>query len=264
MVEMVEIEDEYVLAMRRRYLADGTVSARGYEVRRWMTACPGWRAATPEAIERFLDCRHLGARARYTAISHLHRFYVWAIREGYAVSDPTVAIDRPRLPRHLPRPARLEDVELVIAGAPARLATAMLLMVDAGLRCCEVARLAWPDIDLGVGVMIVRGKGDRDRMIGLTARLAANLAGYDEIDGPVFGRDITPGRVSQLVNRQLRASGVNVTAHRLRHTFATRAYRLLAGDLLALAQLLGHASVLNTQIYARVDTDAAAAAVRRL
>jgi integrase/recombinase XerD len=256
--------DEYVLAMGRRFLADGTIYARSGEVRRWLAACPGWVSADTEAIERFLDSRPLGARARYTAISHLHRFYVWAIREGYAAVDPTERIDRPRLPHHLPRPARLGDVELVIAGAPDRLATVMLLMVDAGLRCCEAARLAWPDIDLDGGVIVVRGKGDRDRMIGLTPRLAANLAAYDEVDGPVYGRHITAGRLSKLVNRQLRASGVNVTAHRLRHTFATRAYRLLEGDLLALAQLLGHASVLNTQIYAQVDTAAAAAAIRRL
>jgi integrase/recombinase XerC len=256
--------DDYMLAMRRRFLAEGTVYARGGEVRRWMAACPGWPAASSEDIERYLDARPLGARARYTAISHLHRFYVWAIRNGHATVDPTEGIDRPRLPRGLPRPARLDDVELVIAGAPERMATVLTLMVDAGLRCCEVARLQWDDVDLAAGVIVVRGKGDRDRMIGLTPRLAANLAAYNDVSGPVFGRHVTPGRLSQLVNRQLRAGGVNVTAHRLRHTFATRAYQLLEGDLLALAQLLGHASVLNTQIYARVDVAAAAAAVRHL
>ena len=254
--------DAYVLAMRRRFLAEGTVSARRYEIGRWLAVCPGWVTATGEDVERFLDARRLGPRARYTAISHLHRFYVWAIRDGHASSNPTVDIDRPRLPHRLPRPARLADVELAIAGAPPRLATVMLLMVDAGLRCCEAARLDWRDVDLAAGVLIVRGKGDRDRMIGLTARVAANLASYDDDTGPVFGRTVTAGRLSQLVNRELRTAGV--TAHQLRHTFATRAYRLLHGDLLAVAQLLGHASVITTQIYARVDVDAAAAAVRRL
>jgi site-specific recombinase XerD len=258
------ILDEYTVAMRRRYLADGTIRARGYEVRRWVAVCPGWVTADREDIERYLDGRALGARARYTAISHLHRFYVWAIREGHAEVDPTAGIERPRLPHRLPRPARLGDVELVIAGARPRLATVMLLMVDAGLRCCEAARLEWDDVDLAAGVVVVRGKGDRDRMLGLTPRLAANLATYNDDAGPVFGRTVTPGRLSQIVNHELHAGGLNITAHRLRHTFATRAYRLLHGDLLALAQLLGHASVLNTQIYARVDVDAAAAAVRRL
>lgn len=248
--------------MRRRFLADGTVYARGGEVRRWVAACPGWVAADGEAIERYLDGRGLGARARYTAISHLHRFYVWAIRHGHATSDPTVDIDRPRLPHRLPRPARLVDVELVIAGAPARLATVMILMVDAGLRCCEAARLEWHDVDLAAGVIIVRGKGDRDRMIGLTARLAANLATYNDVAGPVFGRTVTAARLSQLVNRQLRDAGV--TAHQLRHTFATRVYEVLHGDVLAVAQLLGHASIRTTQIYCRVDVAAAVAAVRRL
>src|SRR4029077_13904703 len=123
-------------------------------------------------------------------------------------TDPTERIDRPRLPRRLPRPARLDDVELVIAGAEPRIAAVMLLMADAGLRCCEVARLEWRDVDLGVGVMIVRGKGDRDRMIGLTPRLAAALAAFDDVDGPVFGRTVTPARLSQLVNRELRGAGV--------------------------------------------------------
>jgi integrase/recombinase XerD len=257
--------DTFGLAMERRHLAPTTINARRYEVGRWLEhAGEGWRTAGPEDLEVFLDSRPLGARARYTALSHLHRFYLWAIRQRLADADPTVFIERPRLPRRLPRPARLGDVELAIVGAPDRLGTAMLLMVDAGLRCCEVARLDWSDVDLERATIYVRGKGDRDRMLGLTDELLARLATYDDVDGPVFGRRVTPARMSQLVNAYLHRVGVGVTAHQLRHTFATRMYEHLDGNLLKLAAIMGHASVLNTQIYAEIDAQAAAAAVRSL
>ena len=203
LTRMSGLLDAYVLAMRRRSLAGDRHARRG-EVRRWLAACPGWATAAGEDVERVLDGRPSAPRARYTALSHLHRFYVWAIRHGHTTADPTEQIDRPRLPRRLPRPARLADVELSWRGRRRGWRRSCCLMVDAGLRCCEVARLEWSDVDLAGGVLIVRGKGDRERMFGLTPRLAADLAAYDDTAGPVFGRTVTPARMSQVVNRELR------------------------------------------------------------
>lgn len=234
-------------------------------VRRWQKyAGGGWATATPDEIERWLDTLSVGASARYTAISHLSQFYGWAVRNGHAGGNPAALIERPRLPRRLPRPARVDLVDVAIVGAPYDMAVTLSLMADAGLRCCEVAGLRWSDVDLAAGVLRFRGKGGADRVVGVPARLARVLAGSDATTGPVIGRTITAGRVSQVTNAYLRAAGVGATAHQLRHLYATRMLRATHGDLLAVQQSLGHASVTSTQIYAQVDPATALIAARGL
>lgn len=256
--------------MRRRALAAGTIEKRMAVVRWWTSylVAHGGRdlaTATSGDVEAFMDSRQrCGPRTRYAIASHLHAFYVWAVRAGIVPSDPTIGVDRPRLPRRLPRPARADGVATVIATAPADMAAAVALMADAGLRCCEVARLRWVDVDLATGVLWVRGKGERDRVVGIPARLARVLAALDTTTGPVLGRVLTPARVSQLVGELLRAGGLDATAHQLRHLYATRLYAATGGDLVSVQHALGHASVATTQIYVAIDPDRALDAARKL
>lgn len=257
----------YTLAMRRRGLATGTVYKRQLELRSWMGhAGDAWVRADPHDVDEWLDGRPLAARSRYSAISHLSMFYRWAIREQLAKVDPTTAIERPKLPRRLPRPIPGGQLARLMAGA-GELELGMLLMLDAGLRCCEVARLRWCDVDLEAGTVLVTGKGDRDRLVGLPRRLrmALYLAEAEGVSPWVWGCEISPGRVSQLIGSRARALGLaGVTAHRLRHTYATRLYEATAGDLGAVQLALGHASVATTQIYAAVDVARALAAAQLL
>lgn len=260
---------EYRAHMRRRELAAGTIYARCSELRRWMEfAGEGWADATRHDVERWLDDRPLGPRARYTAISHLSAFYRWAIREELADRDPTAAVERPRLPQRLPRPVPREDVERLLtatAGTDAELA--VLLMLDGGLRCVEVSRLTWSDVDLESGTLYVFGKGSRERLVGMPSRLRLALYVAEAERGRepfVFGRKVTAARLSQIVNAAIRDAGVKATAHRLRHTYATRLYRATSGDLRAVQMSLGHASVATTQIYAAVDVARVVAAAQLL
>lgn len=254
---------DYRDAMRRRHLAASTIYARSCTVRRWIEFADDWTTADGDDFERWLDSLSLGARARYTTISHVHAFYGWARRRRLVVDDPTELIERPRLPRRLPRPARMADVTTAIETAEPWIAAALSMMVDGGLRCCEVAGVEWHDVDLDAGTMFVTGKGGHDRMIGLPARLVGHLAALDGFHGPVIGRRITPTRVSQIVNAYLRSVGVRATAHQLRHLYATR---MLAatGDITAVQQALGHASIASTQIYAAINPVTALDAARRL
>lgn len=260
----------YAAAMRRRGLAPGTIYARRRELARWVEHVgEGWRTATRHDVEAWLDTRPLGARARYTAISHLSAFYRWAMREELVGHDPTMTVERPRLPQRLPRPVRADHVRQLLGSVAGDrlLEPAVLLMLDAGLRCCEVARLTWRDVDLEAGTLYVFGKGSRERMVGTPQRLrhALYLHGADdELDEPVIGRRISAARVSQLVNARCHALGLEATAHRLRHTYATRLLRATAGDLRAVQMSLGHASVATTQVYAAVDVDRVLAAARLL
>lgn len=261
----MNIITEYQRAMQRRAYSPGTIDARSALVRRWLRfAGEEWPTATPERFEDWLDAGGpIVARTRYGRISHLHQFYRWALRHGYATTDPTELLERPRLPRGLPRPARMVDVDLAIAEAEPVMARMLSLMVDGGLRCCEVARLDWQDVDLDLGVLYLTGKGATDRTVGVPRRLEQILAGADEVVGPVVGRRMTPTRVSQLVGAHLRSCGISTTAHKLRHLYATR---MLAatGDITIVQQALGHASIATTQIYAQVDPMRVLAAARAL
>ncbi len=250
------------LSMQRRNLSTGTRRARMSIIRRWLQYLAG-REPSRDLLEQWLDDDDLGPRARYGRVSHLHMFYRWALREGYASSDPTELVERPRLPRRLPRPARMADVDFALAVAGPVVEVAMLLMVDGGLRCCEVACLQWDDVDLEARRLIVTGKGDRDRAVGIPARLAGRLEACRRRRGPVIGRRMSATRVSQVVNAHLRDCGLPFTAHQLRHLYATRLLTATR-DITAVQSALGHASVLSTQIYAQVDASSAIVAARDL
>lgn len=248
--------DAYRRALVRRNLAPGSIVKRLSEVRAWLAHLEAvgveWPDATRAELEEWLDSRPLAARSRYAAISHLHMFYGWAMREGLAERDPTVLIERPRLGTRLPRPMPEVGVDLALSAAGPEVRTMIALMAWAGLRCCEVARLEWADVDLEAGTIHVTGKGSRERVVPIGRRLRAELAGLDDTTGRVVGKIRTAGRVSQIVNEHLRSCGVERhTAHSFRHRKLTRLCEE-TGDLLAVQQYAGHASVATTQIYVAV------------
>jgi site-specific recombinase XerD len=260
--------DGFLTSARRRGLRPASIYKRGRVVRAWCAYLDergvSVEAATRFDVEGWLDTSRGAARHRYTLVSHLHMFYVWARRNDYATVDPTELVERPRLERRLPRPARAASVDVAIAEADPVMRAMLCLMADAGLRCCEVAALRWGDVDLAAGTIYVTGKGGRDRVVGIPSRLAIALAALDGIDGPVIGRRRSACRVSQLVGGYLRGAGVNATAHQLRHLYATRLYAATDGDLLSVQHALGHASVTSTQIYAAIDPGRAIALAQRL
>jgi site-specific recombinase XerD len=238
--------------MHRRGLARGTISARRYVLASWSTFIGDrWTTATRHDVDRWIEQRGGGARHRYAGVSHLHAFYRWARRDELVDVDPTELVERPRLPSRLPRPARPGDVARAVGDASTPVELACALAAYQGLRCVELARLRWSDVDIEAGRMVVTGKGSRDRALRIARRLRPILAAYDGADGYVMGRRYTPERVSQLVNGHLRARGCDCTAHQLRHAFACNALDA-TGNIAAVQRALGHASIATTQIYARV------------
>ena len=261
---MAQIVDQYRAAMRREGQARLTIVKRHAELRWWLGYIgERWGEATRHDVDDWLDARGVAMSTRYVCISNLHAFYLWARREGLVEHDPTELLRRPKVHRHLPRPMRAADVELLIHDAVPTVAAILALMYDAGLRCVEVARLDWDDVDLAERTMIVRGKGDRDRMVGLPQRLVVVLAALDETIGPVIAPRATAGAISQRVRSHMRRRGVTGSAHRLRHSYATRLLRATQ-DITAVQVALGHALLTTTQIYAAVDPTAAVRAARTL
>jgi integrase/recombinase XerD len=142
----------------------------------------------------------------------------------------------------------------------------------AGLRAAELAGLRWHMLDLAGGVINVRiSKGGKGRAVKIHASLAQLLAGWKELQGlgesaPVFsldGQAIQPNRVGKVARKIALATGLPLTAHSLRHTFATHALRR-GGDIYAVSKALGHSQLKQTEIYIAADDSASAPAVDSL
>lgn len=256
----------YTASMKRRYLSPRTIKTRIPVVRTWLEFIgDDWPAATRQDVEQWLETMpHICASTAYNRISHVSEFYRWAMRENLALANPCDLVERPKVPRRLPRPARADLVTMALDDAPVDIAIMLSLMVDGGLRCCEVAGLDWAQVDLDQSKMQFVGKGGRERAVGMPDRLIRTLARSSSTTGPVVGRKLTAGRVSQICSVYLRGDGVGATGHQLRHLYATRMLGQLDGNLMALQQALGHASVSSTQIYALVDPRIALDAARSL
>ncbi|GAA0322895.1 site-specific tyrosine recombinase XerD [Actinoallomurus spadix] len=216
-----------------------------------------------------------GSAARaVVAVRGLHRF---AVREGMAAADPARDVKPPAPPRRLPKAIGIEEVERLLAAAgPPDTARGMRdralleLLYGTGARISEAVGLAVDDVDLDDAVVLLRGKGGKDRVVpvGRYAREALEaylvrarpaLGGRGQ-GGPALFLNARGGRLSRqsawstLRSAAARAGLKDVSPHTLRHSFATH---LLDGgaDVRVVQELLGHASVTTTQVYTLVTVD---------
>jgi integrase/recombinase XerD len=258
--------------MRGRGFVRGTAWSRLAVARDWLGYTGGALDVDYRTVEAWAAGRGLTPSSTRNLLVNLRAFYRWCQREGLTVGDPTTLADRPTLPRRLPRPAPDRDIAAVHRTAGTQLAALVALMACAGLRCCECSRLDWADVDLVAATVIVNGKGSRERLIDVSADVVRALAGHalarpGRRVGAVFtgphGARMSAAAVSMYVAKAFRATGSTVRAHQLRHRCATAALAH-CGDLLAVRDLLGHASVSTTQIYTAAIPGRTAAASRAL
>ena len=215
-------------------------------------------------------------RAAYiSALKVLFRWMVVSARPRLRPDDPTLILDRPRIPTAQPRPMLDRHYDLALACAVSRpeLYIWLGLMGCSGLRCCEIAWMQVSDVEhleTGAGLLHITGKGGKQRTVPVGAMLLLTMRPFLAGRGPVFtrpsdGRAHTPRGVSERVNDFLKEVGVPLphTAHSLRHRFGTD-YHSLDPDLYRQAQLMGHSSVDTTRIYTQVSPMEAAAHIERL
>lgn len=188
-------------------------------------------------------------QTRASYLDGLRRYYSWRATRAPELLDPTRYLERPSVARGLPRPIPAGTVQLAIGLAPQPVCTWLALGAYAGLRRSEIAGLRPEHVwhDAGTLALRVTGKGRRERLVPVPETLARLLAGYP---WPA----VSASSVYVAVRAALADAGEPGGApHRLRHTYACELYAGSGGDLLAVAELLGHASVATTQVYARVE-----------
>lgn len=221
-------------------------------------------------LDRWADRRagEIDSNTLRGEISIVRGFYAWALREGLIGTDPTLRLEAPRLRRTLPRPMAVDRLRQALAGADPRMAAMLALAAYAGLRCIEVARLTWADIDYANGMILARGKGDKERMVPLSPELAAVLALLPgPRRGPVIPRlDGKLGHnaahvISHQTSGWLHDQEFPETLHQLRHTFGTELLEETQ-DLRLVQEAMGHASPASTAIYTRVRPERLRTAVQ--
>jgi integrase/recombinase XerC len=232
-------------------------------------------AWTRELLERALHGLHLthhSAASAARALAAWRSFSRFCVRRGVLTHDPARLLAFPRLPKRLPRTLPAND----LAQALDRLAVAedrtaprdhalLELAYSSGLRLSELVGLNRGDVDRGAGLVRVRGKGRRERIVPVGEGALRALEGYlggraraARGDEPVFlgpaGARLSGRTVQRVVWRRLGdvARGLGVTPHALRHSFASHMLDRGA-DLRAIQEMLGHRTLATTQVYTHVS-----------
>ena len=228
-------------------------------------------------IEKFLDGRHsrTGSKAtmstRSVWLAHLSEFYKWAIRDDLTEVNPTAKIVRPHSQPGLPRPADTEDLFIALSAAGRMHRCWVLLAAFQGMRCQEIAGLKVDDVFARKGkIRVTKGKGGKQRMLPLHPEVLEALKALPmPRDGYVFlrprGTPYPPEVLSSQFNKFLRSAipDHKVTAHQLRHWFATEFYAE-THDLRLTSEVMGHADTSTTQVYTKVDVGMATAPLQSL
>ncbi|MEI9804356.1 MAG: tyrosine recombinase XerC [Pseudolabrys sp.] len=238
---------------------------------------------TPADVRAFMAARRgdgAGNRTLMRGLAGARSFARFLERNGKGKVGALAAIRTPKLPRSLPKPLAIKDAKRMAdaelrAGETrepwilARDAAVLGLLYGSGLRIAEALGLKRKHAPVpGVGDQLtVTGKGNKTRMVPVLPQVAKLIADYIALcphelplDGPLFigarGGPLGPRIVQLAMERMRGALGLpdSATPHALRHSFATH---LLArgGDLRAIQELLGHASLSTTQIYTAVDSE---------
>jgi integrase/recombinase XerC len=236
---------------------------------------------TPADIRAFMAARRnngAGNRSLMRALAGTRSFARFLERNGKGKVGALAAVRTPKLPKTLPKPLavsaarQMTDTDLR-AGEErepwvlARDAAVLALLYGSGLRISEALSLKRRDVAAATDALTITGKGNKTRMVPVLAQVTKLITDYLTVcpyvlppDGALFvgakGGPLSP-RIVQLAMARLRgALGLpdSATPHALRHSFATH---LLArgGDLRAIQELLGHASLSTTQIYTAVDAE---------
>jgi len=274
-----------------RRMSEKTLEAYERDVRQFLGFLAQHLGGTPALTDLArlapLDVRTFMAARRATgtsgrslmrALAGVRSFARFLERNGKGRVAALAAVRAPKLAKTLPKPLAIAaakrvtdaDVRAGEAREPwilARDAAVLALLYGSGLRISEALGLKRRNVRAQDDVVTVTGKGNKQRMVPMLPQVAALIADYLAIcpydlpaDGPLFvgakGGALSP-RIVQLVMERLRGTlGLPDTAtpHALRHSFATHLLTR-GGDLRAIQELLGHASLSTTQVYTAVDAD---------
>lgn len=277
---MTALDDARAIALfldmmaAERGAAANTIAAYGRDLAQASAALSGGLAgADARTLERLIhEWRDLAATSLARKLSAVRRFFAFLVSEGLRGDNPAGDLASPTKGRPLPKTLSREEVDRIFAAveeeaasgpAGLRLKALIELLYGSGLRATELVSLPRAAIKPGTPYAVLKGKGDKERMVPVSSRAgeavaawAATLAPGDKYLFPSGNAHMSRVRLFQIVKTLAAAAGISplrVSPHVLRHAFATH---LLEGgaDLRALQSMLGHADIATTQIYTHVQS----------
>ena len=240
---------------------------------------------TGEDIEAYLtDCAgRLSKRSQARLLSALRSFFGWMMLEKERNDNPCDGVDAPKLGRYLPEVLSEEEVEAIMDSVDLRSWTGVRdraileCLYGCGLRVSEAVGLKISCIYLEEGFLRVIGKGNKERLVPMGAAAVQAVSAYLDGARPEsadpsfedilflnrFGRPLSRVSMFNMVKRQAILAGVHkeISPHTFRHSFATHLIEHGA-DLRAVQEMLGHESILTTEIYTHIDAATWQAAIR--
>lgn len=238
-----------------------------------------WKDVDHVFIRSFLSHLHGQGLSKVSvarALAALRSMYKWLAREGMVQQNPAKLVAMPRTPKKLPRVPTLEEMNTLLdsgmpetAAFPERDRAIFELLYGCGLRNSELVGIELADLDVANGVLLVRGKGKKQRYVPLEGKADDALKIYAEVRQKILaearlserrlfinrrGGPLTTRSVARIVKQIAVAKGLppDVHPHTLRHAFGT--HLLTEGaDLRAIQELLGHERLSTTQKYTQLS-----------
>ena len=262
-----------------RGMSPNTVSSYSHDAEELLEFCKGLsvKEISTEKVVDFLGRmtdRGVSKRSQARVLSSLRSFFSWCIEEGEIESDPCARIDMPKLGKYIPSVLSVDEVTRIIEsvapeGENGKRDRAILeVLYGCGLRVSEAASLKISGIWFKEGFVSIVGKGDKQRLVPLGETASDAIKAYlEERPAPADrsfsdvlflnrnGRPLSRVSIFKLVKTQAMAAGIDkeISPHTFRHCFATHLIENGA-DLRLVQEMLGHASILTTEIYTHIDS----------
>ena len=225
-------------------------------------------------IEDYLGSIKVSKRSSARLLSALRNFFDWCVQEGDIKYNPCDNVDSPKLGKYLPAVLSVDEVSAIMDSVDLKSATGkrdraiLEVLYGCGLRVSEAATLRISRIDFEEGFVDVIGKGDKQRLVPLGEMAADAVKAYlPERPVPAarpyedilflnrFGKPLSRISIFNMVKKQAMIAGIHkeISPHTFRHSFATHLIENGA-DLRIVQEMLGHESILTTEIYTHIDS----------
>ncbi len=201
-------------------------------------------------------------------IASLRGFFKWLCANNYCKNNPTLTLEQPKNPKHLPKVISISEIEEILNDGLSLLQTLIVeLLYGCGLRVSELTNLSLNDIDINAKFLKCSGKGSKERLVPLGKKAIKALKNYREqrdflckkfdINSKKLlinehGKFVTRQEVYSFIHEQGKKIHKNISPHTLRHSFATHLLENGA-DLRIVQELLGHSDVATTQLYTHIS-----------
>jgi integrase/recombinase XerD len=270
------LEDYRYYLKIERTMSQNTVASYCSDVEKFLSFLdlPAEKADTEDIMEFLNNSENLSKRSQARKISSLRSFYGWLMTEGITEDNPCDRIDSPKMGRYLPDVLSIEEAEeiLSLAGGPSwqdkRDKAILETLYGCGLRVSEAVGLKISGLYLDEGFIKVRGKGDKERLVPIGEPAADAIMDYMECrtipadmsyDDTLFlnrfGKPLSRVSMFKMVKKAVLAAGIrkSISPHTFRHSFATHLIENGA-DLRIVQEMLGHESIVTTEIYTHIDS----------